>query len=285
MAETLGMRARRQKQNIFGFPLGYFLQSIVLGDTFPGFDSTVIPLIVTASLTASGSRSAGGDASNTGTWSDTKKYTLNSNDGLKVDASGHGEWRQGTYTRINGLSNSGRTTGTGYGIWLPPLFGYDYDLLKETVTSGTVTAWLKKGSGDKHTPKGMWKLKSTKNGDSWTGYTSNVIPLTAQYSASSYAGYLRGSGQDYADIPNANYDAPFGASRSENGKTIISLSGSASTSANTEIAGNGGAGVYLSGSVTIYEAFLPYFYNFDYTALQNNYSKGGTVVEWLEKQS
>ena len=257
------------------FPAGYVPKSILLGDVFPGFNSDIIPLCISSTISAGGSASSGKEVYSCGWGTNSGNYSIGGIIAFLINASGGGEWRNGSYTSINGLSTRGSASAVGNGIYLPHYFRYNWKELQNTIKSGTVICWLQKGNKSGSDPTRGYRFKSIMNGDVFPGFTDKVIPITGRYSVSGGAYDLHGSGQSTDDVSFSN-------SVSINGKTAISISGYEHTDANPGISGNGGAGASISADATGYQLFLPYFYNFDYAALKAGV-KSGTISDWLEK--
>lgn len=108
-------------------------------------------------------------------------------------------------------------------------------------------------------------FKSTALGNTFPGFGDNVIPITLDVSSSAYRYH-----------PNVTFNTiDTSGSSALNGKTSSSTYTKASQ-------GMDRGSLEIWGNATAYSVFLPYFYNFDYTAIQNAV-KSGTVTCWLEK--
>lgn len=118
-----------------------------------------------------------------------------------------------------------------------------------------------KDLGFVNVPSGTWVFKSTKNGNTWPGFSSKVIPLTMQRGASA-------SGSSLGGITGNVYDSKV------NNVNYVYLNTSKGSS-------NGQVG--MNSSATNDYAFLPYAYNMDLTSVQNNITSG-TITCWLEKK-
>lgn len=268
MAETLGIRARRRtRMNPFGFPAGYKVQSTILGDTFPGFNSDVIPLVMSASASLSGGISSG-------------TSDIRFNDIVAGSLSGGGYYTEGgSWYSVNSVSTSKSGSGAVTGIFLPYYFNYDYEAIKNSVTSGTCIVWLRKGLGIDITPKGhIWKLKSTKNGDVFPGFGDRVLPITITPSSASGSNSYHNTAH-FDSSPSSSTTAS--ASRTING--ITALSGSCTTylSQSMGACDSHYTDIYSSVSVSAKNLFLPYFYRFNWDSIKANITSG-TVVEWFE---
>ena len=115
-------------------------------------------------------------------------------------------------------------------------------------------------------PDGKWILKSTAKKDTWPGFSDNVIPLCIDVSAS-YSGHsVNNTSGQMSDSRTVNV----------NGKSVFYIYGHMSF----EIAR---AQSWLDGNGNAKSIFLPVYYNFDLTAVQQGV-KSGTISTWLEKE-
>lgn len=119
-----------------------------------------------------------------------------------------------------------------------------------------------------HFPDG-YSLHSTALGETFPGFGSNIIPIciNASLSRSWTEGKDSGGGKNGSQNVRTNV--------SYNGKTALTTIGDvdvwrASTSAGA------------SYSSDAYSIFLPFFFNFDYSAIQSNITSG-TITVWLQK--
>ena len=125
------------------------------------------------------------------------------------------------------------------------------------------------GGGDPLFPAGF-KWKSTALGDTFPGYSDNVIPIAMNRQATKSDGYFTlGTGsQGVGDITTT---------QSLNGKkTTDSKVHLHYSSSNSRLS-------YSSVFSNAYSVFLPFLYNFDFNALKNSV-KSGTPTVWLEKE-
>lgn len=260
----------------FGFPNGFKVQSTLLGDTFPGFDgSTVIPLVMTASVSTPSYNS----------WIspiDRANYYITYN-GMTAATFrvGGGSYDGGSRYSVKKKSEKKRGTSTFYGIYLPYFFKYDYEAIKNSVKSGTCTVWLKKDEGiDINPPRGKgWKYKSIRNGDTWPGFSDNVIPVSIVPPSA--------SAQEWKHFTCHGDDSPYGTnnkscSSSINGKTAMSASGGTFFEEDMSMYDSHyvelDCGINISGACV----FLPFFYGFNWETIQNSV-KSGTIVEWFQR--
>ena len=106
-----------------------------------------------------------------------------------------------------------------------------------------------------HFPDG-WSLHATALGESFPGFSSNVIPVAMNGASRNYHwGRNNGSFSEYI-----------------NGKTAYGFN------YNSKDPAKEGS----EGSSYAYNLFLPAFFNFDWTAIQNNI-KSGTITVWLTR--
>ena len=102
------------------FPAGYVLKSETLGDSFPGYGANVIPIVVRASVTGyfAWRHQAGG------TTRGDRFVSLNGKDFMKMDAGS-----------TNGNNYISGTVSCDV-IFLPELYGYDFEALKNACATG-----------------------------------------------------------------------------------------------------------------------------------------------------
>lgn len=120
--------------------------------------------------------------------------------------------------------------------------------------------------GFKNVPKGNWIFKATSTGDSFPGFSENVIPIATNSGSScsrSHSNYTSSSPMTTS------------GSTAINGKTASEINASASKGIDRE-------SLSVNASTTAYSVFLPWFYNMDLTAVQNGI-KSGTITAWMQK--
>ena len=125
---------------------------------------------------------------------------------------------------------------------------------------GTSSSWFT------NIPDGNWVLKSTAKGDTFPGFSNNVIPLTANFSTDyrkSSSNCTSGSLSDNRTI-------------SVNGKRALY----SYASMGFDIS-RGGADVH--GTANADNVFLPFYYDFDLTAVQEGVTSG-TISTWLVRE-
>lgn len=115
------------------FPAGYKFKAIVLGDIWKGFSDNVIPICQDISGTGGTQHTGGGSTSWNGSTAVNGKIALNF--GYSI----------GGLAQYNNIIMTSRST--GYSIFLPVFFNFDWDKIKSTVKSGTITCWLEKSGG------------------------------------------------------------------------------------------------------------------------------------------
>ena len=145
------------------WPAGYQMKSTQNGDTWPGFGSRVIPLVLySRNLAYNGTTSYSGTASA----SASKEYGFYGNGSwmwIDVDAYSSGSYlHANAHAVISVPNNQARNTITASGqanipysgstsysgtvtanhIFLPPEYNWDWDALQKSVTSGTIEVWL-----------------------------------------------------------------------------------------------------------------------------------------------
>lgn len=128
------------------------------------------------------------------------------------------------------------------------------------IKGGGVSSWFI------NIPKGNWVLKSTAKGDTFPGFSDNVIPLCIDVSES-YSGH---------SVNNTSGQMSDSRTVKVNGKSVFYIYGHMSF----EIAR---AQSWLDGNGNAKSIFLPVYYNFDLTAVQQGV-KSGTISTWLEKE-
>ena len=124
------------------------------------------------------------------------------------------------------------------------------------------------GGGSDHgfinIPSGTWETKSTVRGDSFPGFSSNVIPIAMNQTASSNHGWSENTQIGFS------------------GSTTCAVNGKTSGKATASKGANVGS-TNWSTRVDVYNVYLPAFYNMDLTAVQNGV-KSGTITVWLQKK-
>lgn len=113
-----------------------------------------------------------------------------------------------------------------------------------------------------HFPDG-YSLHSTALGETFPGFGNNVIPIAMNISSSWTYGY-----NDGKPVTTGTY-----GDNKINGKVALNASGYITT---TNRVGT------CAGGSTAYSVFLPFFFNFDYSAIQTNITSG-TITVWLQK--
>ena len=130
----------------YHFPKGYVLKSETLGDSFPGYGANVIPIVVKANVIGRWAwrYQAGGETRG------DRFVSLNGKDFMKMDAGS-----------TNGNNYISGTVSCDV-IFLPELYGYDFEALKNACATGVpitgrssygptqivqvkVMAWLERG--------------------------------------------------------------------------------------------------------------------------------------------
>lgn len=261
----------------FDFPTGYNVRSTLLGNTFPGFaDANAIPLVVDAGVSTPSYSS----------WIspiDSATYTLSYN-GITAGSFrvGGGSYDGGSRYEVKSKSEKKRGTSTFYGIYLPYFYNYNYNAIKSAVKSGTCSVWLYKGTGtDINPPRGKgWKFKSRRKGDTWPGFSAKVIPITMTPPGAS-------GGGDWEHFTCHGDSDPYGSmSRSAlskiNGKTVMSCSGGTFFEESMRLYDSHYVALTCSVSVSGTCVFLPYFYGFNWTTIQNSV-RSGTIMEWFQR--
>lgn len=249
------------------FPPGYIPKTIRTDGDFPGFGNGIIPLCIKASLSVSGSGESWGKKSN--------ELKVNNERALRLTGDGGGFWYEGTYSEGGKVTSNGSVNLTGTGMYLPYYYGYNWARIQSEVQSGNVIAWLQKGNRTGPDPISGYRFKSIKLGNIFPGFGADVIPITLEESVHGDAYGHGGSGQE-------DDTEKFSKTKKINNVTALSIDGKENTSVDASIPGNGGAGASISGTGTGFQLFLPYFYDFDYTAIQSGISSG-TVSDWLER--
>lgn len=112
------------------FPDGWSLHSTALGETFPGFGSNVIPVCMNQSEWANGYFYW--DAVQIGV-NDGKSNSINGNTSAAVN-----------YKKNANGSHFADITLAANNLFLPAFFGFDWDKIKSSITSGKITVWLTK---------------------------------------------------------------------------------------------------------------------------------------------
>ena len=121
--------------------------------------------------------------------------------------------------------------------------------------------------GFKNVPKGNWVFKATSTGDSFPGFSNDVIPLAMNTSA---------SGGDHDQTNGGGLSCS--GTASINGKEACYSHGSFR---GTQFTGHTHP-VWVDSSARANSVFLPWFYNMDLTAVQNGI-KSGTITAWMQK--
>lgn len=141
--------------------------------------------------------------------------------------------------------------------------------------SGGGWDWLK-NFGFTNIPAGNWQIKNALlNGDVWPGFSSNVIPLCMNLTASFSGGATGGTNSN-----SVSYS--FSTNPTINGIGAGSITGSGRGGVNKSFTSGQQATGSASGSINIYNVWLPRYFNNDLTALQAGITSG-TISMWLEK--
>lgn len=119
-----------------------------------------------------------------------------------------------------------------------------------------------------HFPKG-YTLHSTALGETFPGFGSNIIPICINASLSRSWTEGKNSSGGKNGSQNVNTKVTY------NGKTALSTTGDADVWRVDTSAG-------VSYNSQAYSIFLPFFFNFDYSAIQTNITSG-TITVWLQK--
>ena len=141
--------------------------------------------------------------------------------------------------------------------------------------SGGGGDWLK-NFGFTNIPAGNWQIKNAPlNGDVWPGFSSNVIPLCMNLTASFSGGATGGNNSN-----SVSYT--INTTPQINSINAGTITGNGRGGVNKSFTSGQAATASVSGSVEIYNVWLPRYFNNDLTALQTGITSG-TISIWLEK--
>lgn len=105
------------------FPDGWSLHATALGETFPGFGANVIPICMNGA---------------------SRNYHWGRNNGSFSEYI-NGKTAYGfNYNSHDPATEGSEGSSYAYNLFLPAFFGFDWDKIKSSITSGTITVWLTK---------------------------------------------------------------------------------------------------------------------------------------------
>ena len=110
------------------FPKGYVMKSTALGDVFPGWSADIYPVCIDMIKSRS--------SITPDTWGN---HSITTN--LKPNGSSKNALY--VYADVNPpVTTTLYQAGTAYSVFLPFFYDFDWELIKEKITSGTCTVWL-----------------------------------------------------------------------------------------------------------------------------------------------
>lgn len=116
------------RANKLHFPDGWSLHATALGETFPGFGSNVIPVAMNQSEWANG-------------YFYWDAVQIGVNDGKSNSINGVTSASVNYKKNANGSHFADITLGAN-NLFLPAFFGFDWNKIQSSITSGTITVWL-----------------------------------------------------------------------------------------------------------------------------------------------
>lgn len=111
------------RANKLHFPDGWSLHSTALGETFPGFGSNVIPVCRNGQ---------------------SRTYYWGRNNGSHTEYINGGAAYGFNYNSHDPATEGSEGSSYAYNLFLPAFFGFDWNKIQSSITSGTITVWLTK---------------------------------------------------------------------------------------------------------------------------------------------